>query len=146
MKTSMACLALLATFGAAGARADDPAKAADPPKAESAAKPAAPGQQKQIDKLAAEFSVTKEQVTALRTQGLGWGEIRHALTLSSKTGKPVEDILKMRKDGIGWGEIANKEGVKLGPDRSGKGSESRGERGAGGDHGVGREHGGGRVK
>lgn len=136
------CLAVLTAFGAAGARAGDPAGTETPPKAEESkdrptAKPV-PGQQKQIDKLAAEFGVAKEEVSGLRDKGLGWGEVRHALSLSKKTGKPVADIMKMRDDGMGWGEIAKKEGVKLGPDRMGKGTEPKGagpkgDRGMGGD-------------
>lgn len=130
MKTSTLCLALLTALAAAGARADDPAKTETPPKAEQSkerqsAKPA-PGQQKQIDNLASEFGVTKEEVTALRDKGLGWGEVRHALSLSQKTGKPVGEIMMMREEGMGWGAIAKKEGVKLGPDRTGKGAEPKG--------------------
>lgn len=142
MKKSTLCLAVLTAFAAAGARADDPAKTESPPKAEEskdrpAAKPV-PGQRKQIDKLTSEFGVTKEEVAGLRDKGLGWGEVRHALALSQKTGKPVGEIMKMREDGMGWGEIAKKEGVKLGPDRMGKGTEPKGagpksDRGPGGD-------------
>jgi len=157
MKKSMLCLAVLTAFAAAGARAEEPPKAEDPPKAEApkdrTAKPA-PGQQKQADKLAAEFGVTAEEVSALREKGMGWGEVRHALSLSQKTGKPVGDIVKMRESGLGWGEIAKKEGVKLGPDRVGKGAEPKGERGMSGERGAGRgpgdrgpkERGPGRVK
>jgi hypothetical protein len=135
MRKSTLCLAVLTAFAAAGARADDPPKTETPPKAEQAKdRPAAPGQQKQVDKLAAEFGVAKEEVSGLRAKGLGWGEVRHALSLSQKTGKPVADIMKMRESGMGWGEISRKEGVKLGPD-AGKGAE-RGaegrERGAAG--------------
>lgn len=142
MKKSTLCLAVLTAFVAAGARAGDPAKTETPPKAEESkektppkpeAKPAAPGQQKQVDKIAAEFGVAKEEVSGLRDKGLGWGEVRHALSLSQKTGKPVGAILKMREDGMGWGEIAKKEGVKLGPDRMGKGAEPKGDRGMSGD-------------
>lgn len=149
MKKSTLCLAVLTALAAAGARADDPPKAE-----QSKERTAAPGQQKQIDKLAAEFGVTTEEVTSLRAKGLGWGEVRHALSLSQKTGKPVADIMKMRESGMGWGEIAHKEGVKLGPDRPGKGAEPKGERGMRGERGAGRgpgergprERGPGRVK
>lgn len=142
MKNKALCLAVLTAFAAAEARADDPAKTETPPKAEqSRERPAArpvPGQQKQIDQLASEFGVTKEEVSGLRDKGLGWGEVRHALALAQKTGKPVGEIMKMREEGMGWGAIAKKEGVKLGPDRTGKGAEPKGagprsDRGMGGD-------------
>ncbi|MBI4061495.1 MAG: hypothetical protein HY403_08705 [Elusimicrobia bacterium] len=150
MKKNTACLVVLTALAAAGARADDPAKTEDRPKAEAPkdgerVKPAAPGQQKQIDKYAAEFGVTKEEVSGLRDKGLGWGEVRHALSLASKTGKPVGDILEMRRSGMGWGAIAEKEGVKLGPGHAGKGAVPRGAepRGAVRDPG-GRDRGRGR--
>lgn len=155
MKTSTLCLAVLTAFAAAGARADDPPKTEDPPKAERPKeRPAAPGQTKQAEKLADEFGVAIEEVAGLRAKGMGWGEVRHALSLARKTGKPVGDIVKMRESGLGWGEIADKEGVKLGPDRAGKGAEPKGERGMRGDRGAGRgpgdrgpkERGPGRVK
>ena len=144
----MLCLAVLTAFAAAGARAEDPPKTEEPPKAEAS------GQVKQADKLAEEFGVTREEVAALRGKGMGWGEVRHALSLSQKTGKPVGDIVKMRESGMGWGEIAKKEGVKLGPDRAGKSTEPKGERGMSGERGAGRgpgergpkERGRGRVK
>ncbi len=152
MKKRMLCLAALAALGAAGVRAEDSIKTVDPPKAEksktgTAADPLAPGQQKQVDKLAAEFDVAKEEIIGLRSKGFGWGEVRHALTLARRAGKPVGDILKMREAGLGWGAIARKEGVRLGPDRAGRGvPDPRVERGMGRrDHGAG-EHGRGRGK
>lgn len=113
-------LAVLAALGAGGASAAEKGTHDKP-----AIRPAGTGQQKQIDKLASEFSVTKEEVTSLRDKGLGWGEVRHALSLSQKTGKPVGDIMKMREDGMGWGAIAKKEGVKLdGVDKGARAKET----------------------
>jgi hypothetical protein len=134
-RTAWAAALALAVFSA---RAEDPPKTEEPPKEE--VKYAASGQEKQVEKLSAEFGVEKDEVRSLREKGLGWGEVRHALAISRKSGKPVADILKLREGGMGWGEIAKKEGVRLGPDRAGKGAERapKTDRGGGG----GRERGG----
>lgn len=147
MNKSTLSLAVLAALVAGGASAADgvipeetqrtqDTRTAEPrtgePKTGPAAK-AAPGQQRQIDKLAAEFGVTKDEVSALRDKGLGWGEARHVLTLSRESGKPVEDIVKMHEDGMSWGEISKKEGVKL--DGLNKGSMGRENVKPGGDRG-----------
>jgi len=73
-----------------------------------------PGTSKQVSKLAAEFNVPPQEITDLRGQGLGWGEIRNALAISRKANVPVGDVVKLRQSGMGWGKIAQKFGFKLG--------------------------------
>lgn len=118
MIKSTLCLAVLTVFAAAGARAVDTAMPESQPRAEdsrtgTSAKPAAPGQERQADKLASEFGIARDEIDGLRQKGLGWGEMRHVLMLSRETGKPTEDLVKMHEDGMSWGDIAKKEGVKL---------------------------------
>ena len=111
MNKSALCLAVMTAFVASGARAVEAAEPAAEKKVFT--KPAAPGQEKQADKLASEFGVTKDEVNGLRQKGFGWGEVHHVLMLSRETGKPAADIVKMHHDGMSWGRIAEKEGVKL---------------------------------
>jgi hypothetical protein len=100
----------------------------------------AAGQRKQVDKLAAEFKVEAKDVQALRDQGLGWGEVRHALDISRSAKVPVADVMKLRKDGMGWGQIADKYGTKVGGPRPERFDAPRG----GGDKGFSRGAGHGR--
>lgn len=74
----------------------------------------APGQDKQVSKLAEKYGVPATEVQALRDQKLGWGEIKHALAISQKSGKPVSEVMELRKSGMGWGKIAKHYGFKLG--------------------------------
>lgn len=46
--------------------------------------------------------------------GLGYGEVRHALTLSEQNGGDLQSVLDMRESGMGWGEIAQQQGTTLG--------------------------------
>jgi len=48
------------------------------------------------------------------TSGLGYGEVRHALTLSEQNGGDLQAVLDMREDGLGWGDIAHQQGTTLG--------------------------------
>lgn len=118
MIKSTLCLAVLTAFAAAGARAVDTAMPESQPRAQdsrtgTSAGPAAPGQERQADKLASEFGIARDEIDGLRQRGLGWGEVRHVLMLSRETGKPAEDLVKMHEDGMSWGDVAKKEGVKL---------------------------------
>lgn len=65
-------------------------------------------------RLAEEFDVGEATVQELRAKGLGWGEVRHALAISRRSGQPVEEVMKLRDSGLGWGEIAKRYGFKLG--------------------------------
>jgi hypothetical protein len=38
-------------------------------------------------------------------RGFGFGEIEHAYSLGLQTGKPVAEIFAMRTSGMGWGQI-----------------------------------------
>ena len=40
-------------------------------------------------------------------QGFGFGEIDLAYSLSNQTGVPVDQIFAMKSSGLGWGEIKN---------------------------------------
>jgi hypothetical protein len=46
--------------------------------------------------------------------GLGYGEVRHALTLSEQNGGDLQAVLDMREAGLGWGQIAQQQGSSLG--------------------------------
>lgn len=70
--------------------------------------------QRPAARLAEEFGVGETTVQELRAKGLGWGEVRHALAISRRSGQPVEEVMKLRDSGLGWGEIAKRYGFKLG--------------------------------
>jgi len=83
--------------------------------------PAEPGKVKELSEQA---GVAPEQVNAMRTSGLGWGEIKIAISLAQKistveaTALPIgpilDSLLAQRQAGMGWGEIAKANGFKLG--------------------------------
>ena len=56
-------------------------------------------------KLANRFGVTYEEIMGWFCQGFGFGEIDQAYDLSRQTGIPVANIFAMRSSGMGWGEI-----------------------------------------
>ncbi|MBI5622165.1 MAG: hypothetical protein HY924_00155 [Elusimicrobia bacterium] len=90
------------------------------------------GQAAQADKLASEFGVERVVVTGLRDQGLGWGEVRHALSLSKRSGQSLDEIMRLRESGMGWGQIANKHDLKLVEPKAGaSGKERKEEAGSG---------------
>lgn len=104
----------------------------------------AKGQERMASRLAKEFATTEDEVKGLREQGLGWGEVRHALEISRRSGQPVSEVMKLRNNGMGWGQIARHYGFKLG-DVAGRGRDDRrdadahrGDRDDG--HGRGVEH------
>lgn len=126
MKT-IVTLAMLATLGLAPGLAQEPPPPpmTDPPPPETAPPSEPPqeapppewknkGARLQGEKLAAEFGVTQQAVYDLRAGGLGWGEVRHALAISRKSGQPVSEVLKLRDSGLGWGKIAQRYGFTLG--------------------------------
>ncbi|MDE2009418.1 MAG: hypothetical protein KGJ09_04985 [Candidatus Omnitrophica bacterium] len=74
--------------------------------------------QKLDQELAQEFNVPKRRIDALRAQKLGYGEIRHVLTLSKQMPGGIDDanidkIMGMRNNHEGWGRISQDLGVKL---------------------------------
>lgn len=79
------------------------------------------GAQRVTQRLATEFNVPAEQVTSLREEGMGYGEIHHALSLAEQmpggiTDANVDQIVTMRQEQkMGWGRIAQELGTKLGP-------------------------------
>jgi hypothetical protein len=91
--------------------------------------PTEPGK---VKVLAEQAGVTPEQVNAMRSSGLGWGEIKIAISMAQKistaktttptttqtTALPIgpilDSLLSQRQSGMGWGEIAQANGFKLG--------------------------------
>lgn len=59
----------------------------------------------------ASIYLPEETVEALRSQGLGYGEIVIIQELAEKSGKTVDEIVTLFKEGHGWGEIASILGV-----------------------------------
>ena len=79
--------------------------------------------EKQDQKLAKEFNVNESLINDLRKQKLGYGEIRHVLTIANQmpggiNSANTKEIIEMRQgdeNKEGWGHIAQKVGVKLNP-------------------------------
>ena len=79
--------------------------------------------EKQDQKLAKEFNVSESLIDSLRKQKLGYGEIRHVLTIAEQMPGGINDantkkIMDMRQGGAhkeGWGRIAQELGAKLNP-------------------------------
>ena len=78
------------------------------------------GAQQVRERLAAKFDVQEARISSLRDEGLGYGEIDHALTLADRlpggiTDENVDHVLDMRQDQhMGWGEIAHDMDTTLG--------------------------------
>jgi len=72
------------------------------------------GEQKVIAKLALQYKVPEQDIVNLRTQGMGYGEISHALVIANKTGETLATIVALKTGGMGWGEIAKKYNLNLG--------------------------------
>ncbi len=74
-----------------------------------------------IGRLEKEFKVTDAQITTLRDQKLGYGEISTVFALAQKMGgindTNISKIMALRQGTpvMGWGEVAGKLGLKLGP-------------------------------
>ncbi|MGB9553270.1 MAG: hypothetical protein ACPL7L_02720 [bacterium] len=61
----------------------------------------------------AAIDLPEETVEALRSKGLGYGEIVIVQELAKRSGKTVEEIVALFKEGYGWGEIASLLGVNF---------------------------------
>lgn len=57
------------------------------------------------------IDLPEETVEALKSKGLGYGEIVIFQELAKQSGKNVEEIVALLKEGYGWGEIAPLLGV-----------------------------------
>ncbi len=74
-----------------------------------------------VERLEKEFKVTDAQITSLRDQKLGYGEISTVFALAQKMGgindTNLSKIMALRQGTpvMGWGEVAGKLGLKLGP-------------------------------
>lgn len=71
----------------------------------------APPASRRARRLAREYAQNPADVQALRDRGMGWGEIRQALHISQRSGKPVNEIVELRDSGMGWGEISSRYNV-----------------------------------
>lgn len=56
-------------------------------------------------KLASRYGVSYNEIMRWFCQGMGFGEIELAYSLSQQSGAPVAQIFAMRQSGMGWGEI-----------------------------------------
>ncbi len=56
-------------------------------------------------KLAQRYGVSYQEIMGWFCQGFGFGEIDRAYSLSVISGKPVGEIFAMKSSGMGWGEI-----------------------------------------
>jgi hypothetical protein len=77
----------------------------------------AQGEAKVAGRLAAEFGMTPEDLTAEhQLLGGSWGElmIAHSLIANSTTEVTAEELFSLHKDGTGWGQIAAGLGLHLG--------------------------------
>lgn len=78
---------------------------------------AAKGDAEVSGRIAGEFGMTPDALTAERSQyGRGWGElmIAHTLFANAKTEATLSDLFGLRSQGQGWGVIAAGLGLKLG--------------------------------
>lgn len=68
-------------------------------------------------RLAAEFGMTADQLTAEREAlGCSWGDlmIAHSLDANTSTDVTAAQLVQLHKEGTGWGQIAAGLGLKLG--------------------------------
>ena len=55
--------------------------------------------------LAGQYDVPYEEIMGWFCSGFGFGEIDLAYSLSLESGLPVDDVFAMKTDGMGWGQI-----------------------------------------
>ncbi len=67
----------------------------------------------EVEKQEPNPAPTGKDIRALRDEGLGWGEIGHALAVSALARTPLSSVQALRETGMGWGEIAVYHGLKL---------------------------------
>ncbi len=77
------------------------------------------GEQVVMDKLAKEFSVNNDKITALRDKKLGFGEIAAVLALTDRMSGGINDanlnkVVSMHESGGGWAKLAKDLNVDLG--------------------------------
>ncbi len=86
------------------------------------------GDEKVAARLAAEFGMTAEAMTAEKSElNASWGNlmIAHTLAANAKNPVTVAELTQMHADGTGWGTIAAGLGLKLGEVVSGVKAEGR---------------------
>ncbi len=86
------------------------------------------GDAKVAARLAAEFGMTADQLTAEKNElKASWGElmIAHSLEANTKTDVTTSQLFDLRKEGMGWGQIAAGLGLKLGETVSAVHAETR---------------------
>lgn len=99
-------------LGLAPLYAEGPPSATTPPDSPAAQTPKP--KPSKVSELAGRYNVPEKDVSDLRDKGMGWGEIKHALAISQKSGQPLSEVMKLRDSGMGWGKIAKQYGFKLG--------------------------------
>lgn len=64
-------------------------------------------------KLKADFGITEADILFLKQNGFTTKDVVLTATISSRSGKTVEEIAQMRKENWGWGRIANSAGISV---------------------------------
>lgn len=95
------CLTLLPLAGRAGQPAGPP----EEPRQEQRARP----DDEAYRRLAERHGVSADELRRLeREEGMSWNEIGHALAVSERAKRPLEEILELRRSGADWREISRK--------------------------------------
>ncbi|MBF0433697.1 MAG: hypothetical protein HQK83_20630 [Fibrobacteria bacterium] len=83
------------------------------------------------DKLAKAFGISADSVTGLKTNfKIGYGGVKHALTLAGQCDKTAEEILRMKtEEKKGWGVIKQELGLKSTPEKDVEKAEKSGAKG-----------------
>lgn len=68
----------------------------------------------QSREFAEQFKVTAEEINAWFCQGIGFGELRNAYTISLEASQPVTDVLQLFLAGVEWGDIRSQLGLPPG--------------------------------
>jgi hypothetical protein len=72
------------------------------------------GEKNLVKQLAERFKLSEEQVLEYRSQVTDWGEVKLALTLSQRSGAPVDVLIGKFREGHGWGTIAKEYELNIG--------------------------------
>lgn len=76
-----------------------------------------PGEQHPVGaRIAENYQIPYEEVMGWFCGGLGFGQIKQALQISTVTGISPVELLQMKTDEVGWGEIRRELGLTGHPD------------------------------
>jgi hypothetical protein len=73
--------------------------------------PAAEATPSRTEELAKYFQRPVNEVSGLRDQGLGYGEIAKILVIARMSRRPLPDMLARNSQGYGWGTISRELGL-----------------------------------